>query len=738
VQVQGSSGAISFANGNGITFGGNASTVTASHNGLTSQSNQAFSAPGGSSAFQTLVFANSQGVSFSNSNGSVVASVATNYAASNHSHGDPVLALTNLSGTTASNSNGLTISLSAAAGGGGADGYNILAAGTQTAGTATTVNFANSHGISFGMSGSSQITASYDPPNLTPYFSNGGTTFNGANVSGSLTLNTAGLQVSLSVAPGGGGADGYNILAAGTQTAATTGSVLFQNSNGVTFGMSNSSVITASVAAQTVQTQNMVSILGSTGNISFANGNGITFGGNASTVTASHNGLTSQSNQALSGSNGSFTFQTASFGTLNGISFYTSNGSIVASHNALTSQSNQAFSASGGSSTFQTINFVNGNGATFTNNAGSVGLSYTVPSVTQYFSATNTTFNGTNVSGSITLNTNGIRIDLSAGAGGGGVNPAASASNGSFAFTTLNFSNANNVTFGTSAGGIITASVAAPGAAAENNWVALVGANTAGNTTASGSTIAYSGINLTLSGTNGSVVNISAPATSSIVGTGQISISTNGSTVSIGVPNAVTLSGFNPYADIEKIASSIGNGTLMFDPVRIAHVQYDRCVIPINNTNSSNSSGSHTLSFWVGIYSRNASSLSLVQSASTSIALTHSGTAGSYSLYSGQRIITIPMTSTLTEGDYWLGFVSRTTSAGTNGSYSVFVGSNLASNFLGHFGSAQNTTMQLTLGQGVYTATTSGMPGSVGFSQIRGSDSQARKAPFIMFAYSTV
>ena len=41
---------------------------------------------------------------------------------------------------------------------------------------------------------------------------------------------------------------------------------------------------------------------------------------------------------------------------------------------------------------------------------------------------------------------------------------AASASNGSFAFSTLKFSNANNVTFGTSAGGVITASVA-PGAA---------------------------------------------------------------------------------------------------------------------------------------------------------------------------------------------------------------------------------------------------------------------------------
>jgi hypothetical protein len=41
---------------------------------------------------------------------------------------------------------------------------------------------------------------------------------------------------------------------------------------------------------------------------------------------------------------------------------------------------------------------------------------------------------------------------------------AASASNGSFAFSTLGFSNANGVTFGTSAGSILTASVASAGA----------------------------------------------------------------------------------------------------------------------------------------------------------------------------------------------------------------------------------------------------------------------------------
>lgn len=118
--INSTNGAVSFSNSNGVTFGGNLSTITAS--------------------------------------------VATNYAASDHSHGNPSLALTNLSGTTASNSAGLTISLSAADPGGGGTtnqtGPNI-AAGSQTA-TSGTVVFSNSNGISFGMSNSSIVTASHN------------------------------------------------------------------------------------------------------------------------------------------------------------------------------------------------------------------------------------------------------------------------------------------------------------------------------------------------------------------------------------------------------------------------------------------------------------------------------------------------------------------------------------------------------------------------------------------------
>jgi hypothetical protein len=177
------------------------------------------------------------------------------------------------------------------------------------------------------------------------------------------------------------------------------------------------------------------------------------------------------------------------------------------------------------------VGFSNANGVTFGTSAGSIVSA----SVKTDYAGTGTS--ATNAS--ITLNTAGLAISVGAG---GAV--AASASNGSFTFQTVAFSNANNVTFGTSAGSIITASVAAPGAAAEQNAVNLLGANTAGNTTATGSTLGFSGLNLTLSGTNNSQIVFSAPATSSLVGTSGISVSTNGSTISI---LQLALQEFEPY-----------------------------------------------------------------------------------------------------------------------------------------------------------------------------------------------
>ena len=148
---------VSVINTSGFTYGHNSllDTSYTSHvhsqyltTAAVSNHSHAFSASGGSSLFQTLNFANSNGITFSNTNGSIMANHALQYtsatsaitasamntsergryfytsnntfANSTHTHGNISLALTNISGTTASASNGMTLSLSAntAAGGG--------------------------------------------------------------------------------------------------------------------------------------------------------------------------------------------------------------------------------------------------------------------------------------------------------------------------------------------------------------------------------------------------------------------------------------------------------------------------------------------------------------------------------------------------------------------------------------------------------------------------------------------
>jgi hypothetical protein len=122
-----------------------------------------------------------------------------------------------------------------------------IAAGTQTASSGTVV-FSNSNGITFGMSNSSVVTASYVPG--------------------------AGASVNFS---------------AGT-TSNNLSAVTFSNSNGVSFGL-NGSTITASIASVATSLTNINISAGTTSNnlsaVTFGNSNGISFGLNASTVTAS-------------------------------------------------------------------------------------------------------------------------------------------------------------------------------------------------------------------------------------------------------------------------------------------------------------------------------------------------------------------------------------------------------------------------------------------------------------------
>lgn len=215
-------GSIVFSNSGGVSFGLNGSTITASvgaaGGGLT---NINLSAGTTSNNLSAVTFSNLNGVSFGLNGSVITGSVVTTYlttaALSNHSHGNPTLNLTNLSGTTASNSAGLTLSLSAAAP--GISNINVSAGTTSNNLSALTFN--NSNGVSFGLNGS-VITATV----ATNYQAQGA------------YLTTAMLSNAATIS---------NINVSAGTTSNNLSALTFNNSNGVSFGLSGS-VVTATVA----------------------------------------------------------------------------------------------------------------------------------------------------------------------------------------------------------------------------------------------------------------------------------------------------------------------------------------------------------------------------------------------------------------------------------------------------------------------------------------------------------
>lgn len=481
-----SGGTLAFGDSNGVYFGLSGSTITASHNGVTTA------------------------------------------ALPNHTHGDiPTLALTNLFGTAASGSGGLTLSLSAvpSAGtdtaGGVMDGYNIIGINGATVHSAATINFQNSNNVSFGLAGST-VTAIATFPSQSVQtqgsmavfgstgdisFANGnGVTFGGAartitashnglttaaqsdhshafslaltGMSGSSSAGSAGVSLSLSVADSGVGilADGSSLSAGvlqfsnsngvgfglsgstltashnGLTTAAQSGhshgtpSLFLTNANGTTASASNGLSLSISVPAQTVQTQGSVVILGSSGNISFANSNGITFGGNGSTVTASHNALTTAAQVSHSHGAVAVTGMNATSAS-NGLSI-----SVSFPSQTVQTQGSVAVLGSSGN-----ISFANSNGISFGGNGSTVTAAHnglTTAALSNH-SHGNPTLYLTNINGTTSSASNGLSLSLSADAAAG---MGMSAGTQSVNTGTMVFSNANGVSFGMSGSSRVTAS----------------------------------------------------------------------------------------------------------------------------------------------------------------------------------------------------------------------------------------------------------------------------------------
>ena len=550
VQVQGSSGQISFSNSNNVTFGFNASTITASASFAQSAQTQNVVLPSAgtqTASSGTVVFSNSNGVTFGMSGSSrITASVETSYAASNHSHGNPTLALTNLTGTTASNSAGLTISLSA-----GAPGAGVAFSAAGNSVSNGTVVFSNSNGISFGMNGST-ITATVNP----------GAAAGIAAIQGGTQTATSGTVVFSN-------SNGISFgLSGSTQMTASytvPGATVFSNSNNVTFGLNGSTVTATATFAQTAQTQSNVqgisagTQVGRTGDIVFSNSNGISFGMSGSnTVTASYTvpstaGLLSAVN--LSAGTTSNNLSAMVFSNSNGMSFGLNGSTVTGSYTVpnVPAQTAQTIGIYGSSQTYgqSSSSTVDARSLTVVGSGGvSVGMSAGSLLISGQTTAAQTAFVLSN-SNNVSFGTNGSTVTASASFAQSVQTQSTVAVNGSTG--AISFSNSNNVTFGFNAS-TVTASASFPAQTAQTVGVYAV-SNTTGassSSTVDARSISFQGAGIVSVGmTNGSVVisasagaspvNFSAGTTSGNLGSvvfsnsNGVSFGLNGSTITASV-----------------------------------------------------------------------------------------------------------------------------------------------------------------------------------------------------------
>jgi hypothetical protein len=812
------SGTVTFQNANGISFGSSgANGISASYT-VPTQSNQTIGAyavsnttnsSSGTIDARSLSFKGAGNVSVGVSNGSIVVSGATaaglttgGFYAVNNTTGQSsssTIALTALSlygdGIISVGYSGGSIVISAPASTTGVflsagmstlgntagtsgmasaqlvfAGVNATLSQSNSSGSATlsisvpgTSSLVGTNGLSVSVNGST-ISVSLNPMNLYAVSNTTQSTSMTANASALSFEGAGGVSVGMSNgsvvisggAGGGGGLGGIQV----SNTTYTSGTVTFQNANGISFGSSGANGISASytVPTQSNQTEGYYVVgnttLSSSGtmdartqslsgagevSIGVSNGSivisappssvGVSNIGNTSGNTGTYSGqvvLSGGNNITLGVSTAAGGAQTIQISGANAGGAQTGISGIVVSNTTYTSG---------------TVTFQNANGISF-GSSGANGISASLQAdwLLQAFNTSATVgilpgtsskvylSNSNNVSFGLTI-TNVSNIIATASyalnVSDGGVN--------SNALSGLTFANSNGVSFGLSTGagvGTITASVAGGGGGQTTGGLYALG-NTTQNSSTTLALSAYSlnGLGaMTVGFSNGSV-QLSAPATSSLQGTNGVSISVNGSTISVGLSVSAASLYMPVFGTAGAIASNWQNSLFVCPMIQLPHsLSVSRFNFLQNIVEAgaiTASSGSQAWTYQVGIYTCTGSTLSRLSSASQSYSVSDSTNTANASLVTGARLFSVPLNFTNgTGGDYWLAVVYSSGNTGASSSlisgrpalYEAIAAVNNA--FVAYVGSAPNASVQYVPGLGLYSATTGGLPSSIPFSAI--------------------
>jgi hypothetical protein len=546
----------------------------------------------------------------------------------------------------------------------------------------------------------------------------------------------------------------------------------------VTFGLSNSNGLLVLVAEPTgnatVSLPNAGTLLtnvnlsaGTTSqNLSnwvYSNSNGVSFGLSGSTITASIQPGAAAGIAALEAGTQTATSGTAIFSNSNNVSFGM-NGSAT-----VTASAQVNLSAGTTSNNLSAWTYSNSNNLSFGLNAGTITASAQVNlsagttsgnlSAWTYSNANNVSFglNAGTITASATVASTQASINLSAG----------TTSNLASAFT---FGNANGVSFGLNAS-TVTASVATSltninvSAGTTSN---LLSALTFGN--ANGVSFGLNASTVTASvATSLTAVNLSAGTTSNNLSAAVFSNSNN---VSFGLSAStitasanLTVDYWDNLADGGPVATNAGQGlgalggitasisSLFVAPLAgfgipfPADITANTCFFPDLSVSGSTATMSlaFTSVFQLGIYTLNAKSLSLLNSASYSFGFAAAATNNSTAFAGGFRYGTFGSTAWSSSpvfrygSRYWMAWLWSSAGA-LNQTLSVagnyLLSSGQRSGFVG-VSSLTATSNGEAPFYGMYTAQTAAMPASIGSNQLQKTAGNAGFVAHLIMANNT-
>lgn len=795
-----SSGTMVLFGGNNVTLSQNGQSITFSA-GTGNPVNLSVSAGLSSNTFGGITFANGSGVSFGLNLGTITASVAAQTVQTQNVvdvtlGGNTAGALALISSGTLFLAGGNNITLSQA-GQSVTISANTVAAATLSlsAGTSSAaaggVTFSNSNNITFGLNNGT-ITASASQSTQTQasggIVGSGFTTGATAGTAVVGTLNSSGLSLGVPAFITAQSVQTQNLHdvslsgnTSGTLALISSGTMILAGGNNITLSQHGQSItIQANTAAAfSGGISNIGNTAGNSGvtgtQMVLAGGNGITLsqvtGANGATITVS---AFTQTNQSMGVYASSQTYGQSSSSTIDArsltvagqgiMSVGLSGGSLIISANQ-TNQTLGIFASSqstgqSSSSTFdgRSLTFVGAGiisigmsqGSVLISAPGSTGISQSL------FVAGNTTqgSSGTAAIGSLLVQgagavsvgvSNGSLVISGATVVGQPVNFSAGTTSSNLA--SVVFSNSNGVSFGLQ-GGTITAS--AVGGGGGGGGVGL-GVSTFGNTAGSTGTVTTGNVVLvgsgpiTLSQSTGAAgsaatISIIAPATSSLVGAGGISVSTNGSTISV-YENPLTRFIW-PYVPQMTAISAPGQGSISVQYVvplwPITASRIDALVSWQGASSATTNTGAIVISAYAAIFTRNAGTLSSLSSGSTQTTYTYASNTAGHTEFSQAAIrpVSVPVNVSMTPGEYFVAFNFSTNSSSVGASttnyaqtLSIMGGNDLqtAANYA-EIGNATATSTNLYGGMGVYSATSAGIGASLALSNINQTGSALSQA----------